>query len=261
MLDNIARETDAGNDLPSGTSVFPTQENIAEVGASSGGSQDSFQQIKNACAECKAYGGGEGFFGRKFDDRVLRLLLPGYKGLLLVADDPDRLAVVVRHSEVKTTKATLKNPALIFVKMGAKPHGTAQDKLCSNWADILNKARAERISVEEFVPWVMKRDALRQRLGVANKRPKPTTTQDLNQLQLRLTGADGPIDEILQLPPAVHATLLDALKKPGLQSERVQRLGRSLLTLADELKLVEGESSSSPDQVKAHEATAEVVDV
>lgn len=236
MFDSVTTEADAASDRRSGTSVFPAQENIAKVDTSGEASLDGFQQIKNACAECKAYGGGEGFFGRKFDDRVLRLLLPAYKGLVLVADDPDRLAVAVRHSDLKTTKATLKNPALIFVKMGARPQDTAQDKLCSSWAEILNEARTAKVSVEGFVAWVKERSARRERPGTADKRAAPMGTQDANQLKLRLTGADGPIDEILVLPPAVYSALTEAMTAPVPRSERVQRLADSLHAFASELK-------------------------
>lgn len=233
MFNPIVPQQAEGGAPPTESPVFPPTENIGETETSPLGRPATIEQIKSACAECRAFGGGEGFFGRKFEDRVLHLLLPAYKGLVLVADDPDRLTVAVRHSGLKTTKATLKNPALIFVKMGARPRDTAQDKLCSSWAEILNEAHAEPVAVEDFVAWVKQR---KERRSTADKSPEPKGTQDPPQLKLRLTGADGPIDQILELPLAVHAALAEALKAPGPRSERVQLVANSLLAFAGELK-------------------------
>lgn len=244
MLDIISTTSAPGDKLPDMLD-FPPTENSNGTVASNLGHPASIEDIKAACAECAAYNGGEGFFGREWDGRVERLLKPAYTGLVLVADDPDRLAIAVRHSKVETTKATLKNPALIFVKMTARPNDKAQMKLCSGWAEILNEARAENVSVEGFVAWVKERNERRQRPGMANKRLEPNGAQDLNQLKLRLTGPDGCIHEILVLTPAVHVALTEALKAPGPRSERVQQVANSLHAFADELKAKEASMNGS----------------
>jgi len=263
MMNDTMSPRAAEDDPPAETNVFRPAENSGETEVSLTSRPATIEEIKAACAECQAYGGGDGFFGRQWDDRLMGLLLPSYKLLKLVADDSDRLGIAISQSGVKTTRATCKNQALICINIAAQPSDTAQRKLCSGWAQILNEARTANVPIEGFVAWVKGRNEHRQTSSLANKPAKSKGLQDPNQLQLRLTGADGPIDEVLPLPPAAHATLLDALTAPGSQSERVQRLGHSLLMLADELALTAAVVPTSPSEVDAeiNNAVTETADV
>lgn len=260
MIDVIVPERAAENAPPTETAVFPPTENIGGTETSPPGRPATIEEIKAACAECQAYGNGEGFFGNQWNDRVVGVLLPSYKLLTLVADDPDRLGIAMSQSGVKTTKATLKNPSLICINIAAQPHDTAQRKLCSGWAQILNEARASNVSVERFVAWVGERSERRQPCSSENKSAEPKSTQDPNQLKLCLIGADGPIDEILVLSPATHAALTDALTAPGPRSERVQLVATSLQALADELKANEASVMAGID-LAANKVLTEATDV
>lgn len=183
--------------------------------------------------------------------------------LCLVGNDPLRLGVATAQAELKTTKATEKNPPLICLYITAQPRDTTQRKLCSGWAQILNEARALPVPVDSFAEWVKTRDKKRAPSGAAIKCTEPSGTAGANQLKLRLTGADGSATEILALPPLVHGELLDVLTTPCPQSERVQRLAKSLLVLADELKMAEeGTMGQSPSasQPDASLTTMEAVD-
>ncbi|TXM94968.1 hypothetical protein [Methylobacterium sp. WL116] len=264
MFSNITPIQEAEGDPPVPPEVFLSPENISQAIPFNNNRQATIEEIKTACAECQAYNGGEGFFARQWDDRVWELLVPSYKLLCLVGNDAVRLGIAISQSGLKTTKATLKNEALICVNITAQPHDTAQRKLCSSWAQILNEARSVPVSVEGFAVWVKTRSKQQSSSPAARKCTEPSGTASTNQLKLRLTGSDGPVDEILALPPLVHAELLDVLTTPCPQSERVQRVAKSLMALADQLKAAEERATvpsplaSEPD---ASLASPEVADV
>lgn len=225
---------------------------------------DIIEEIRTACHECKSFGNGDGFFGSQWHERLLELLHPSYKVRLLIADDPARLAVVIHLSGMKTTKASRKNASLICIGITAQPQDIAQRKLCSSWAEILNEAYAEHISLKGFVEWVKSRNKRRPRADTVSNAAEPRSTAEENpsQLKLRLTGADGRRDEILSLPSSVHAELLDAMRAPCSQSERVERMAMSLLTLAEELKTAEKATAplTSTAEPEVSTVTAEAAD-
>lgn len=263
MLDS-ATQTPVAEEAPTAeTAVFAPDENFDKLNQTPNVKADIIEEIRAACRECKSYGNGEGHFGNEWHERLLELLHPSYKVRLLIADDPDRLAIVIRMSGVKTTKASRKNASLICVAVTARPQDTPQRKLCSSWAEILNEAYAKGISLEEFVEWVKSRNKRRTDANTASTPTEPrSVTENKIQPKLRLTGVDGRRDEILSLPSSVHAELLDAMRAPCAQSERVERMAMSLLTLAEELKTAEKASAplTSTAAPEASAATEEVVD-
>ena len=224
--------------------------------------------INEAYAACRAVGGDDGFFGDSWKRRVNELLLPSYGLLLLTHDKPAQLARVARLGGIKTTRATEKNPALIAIKLGARPGDTHEEKLCSDWSTVLRCAQAQQIAVEAFLGWVAnttvaecKREVAAQRraaklaAGAAPRaRAGAPASENLSssdsgapRLVLRLLGADGPAEEAVELPEVVYPTLLAALTEPGARSVLVERLGKSLLLLADELRMAESDAAQAAE--------------
>ncbi|MET7244398.1 hypothetical protein ABZT49_13590 [Methylobacterium sp. EM32] len=224
--------------------------------------------INEACAACQAIGGDDGFFGDSWKRRVNELLLPSYGLHLLIHNDPDQIVRVAREGSIKTTKATEKNSALIAIKLAARPDDTHEEKLCSDWATVLLFAQSEQITVEGFPAWVenvtvaeCKREVAAQRRAAklaAGTAPRAraeapaseglgSSDSEAPRLELRLLGADGPAEEAVELPEVVYPTLLAALTEPGARSVLVERLWRSLLLLADELRMAESDAAQAAE--------------
>lgn len=255
MFNNTTLGLATEDDPSPGSSVFLPSENFSAADTPDVGRLVTFEDIKAACAECKAYGGGEGFFGRQWNDRLVNLLLPSYKTLRLVGDDPHLLAYLISQSGVDATKRTRKNPALVCVKITARPRDTAQMKLCSTWAVILNEADAANISVEGFAEWVKTKFERRPRSEKTEKRAEASRTEETSQSKL---GA-----ETLSLLASIHSEVRDVVKMPGSDIERLQWVIASLQARLDDLKAIqEGPNASLPLQTEAEvsPATSEVAD-
>ncbi|GAB6843691.1 hypothetical protein HNR00_001217 [Methylorubrum rhodinum] len=237
MLNNTMPEPASVDEALGALPVFQSAENLDKTKPTPVIELGIEEEIKAACEECAAYNNGEGFFGNQWADRVLGLMLPSYKLLTLVGNDPELLDIAIKRSEVETTAATRKNPALVILKIAARPTDTAERKLCSGWAKILNEALTSKIPVEQFVEWT--KEPKEPGSKETNKRDGQKKEVKPNQLTLRLSGTEKRVEEIFPLPVAMYPTLVAALTTSGPQSERVLRLGQSFLRLAKDLEKAE----------------------
>lgn len=280
---------DRGNDGPS-PAPFVSTENLSDPAirdllSETVSNVARNSQVDAAYAACRAIGGGQGFF-RNWKEKLDELLLPTYRLLCEVHNDPGQIARIAAESDIEPTKAARRNPALICMTIGARPTNTDQRKLCSDWSMLLRSALAESTPVEGFVAFVERtsiRDckaaiakqkrAAKLAAGLPSVEPRSSSPavaepdhareEGSPRLELRLHGVDGTTGETVELPASIHGTVMDALTTPGSQIERLERLAASLQALARELTLGTGTGDPRPDggEPEVDEATAEASDV
>lgn len=211
--------------------------------------------IDEAFDACRAVGGGEGAFGNAWTERLTELVQPAYRLLGLTHDKPAELARLACLANIRFTEATKKNPALLCVKLAARPKDTDQDKVCSEWSTLLRCALAQNISPNSFIAWVgttTVRDckAAIARENAAARAAAGQAPRKRGRAQLEGAPADGgapATGELGDMLTSIQTAVLDALTAPGSEAERRERVVASLRSLADSLassKVIEAGSGS-----------------
>lgn len=213
----------------------------------------SMTPIDAAYDACRAVGGGLGLSGNRWMERLLEVVQPGYWLFYLTHDKPAELARLARLAAIRFTAATEKNPALLCVKLAARPKDADQDRLCSEWSTLLRCALAQNIAPDDFVAWVKTTTVRECKAMIARENAAARAKSGLPQRKRSRAQPDGtPVDGVAaatgdlgDMLTLIQTAVLDALTAPGSDAERRERAAASLRSFADSLasgKMIDAES-------------------
>lgn len=210
--------------------------------------------IDEAFTACRAVGGGGGAFDNAWMGRLHEVVEPSNRLFHLTHDKPAELARLAHLAEIRFTAATEKNPALLCIKLAARPKDTDQDKVCSEWSTLLRCALAQNISPDDFIDWVgtttvreCKAIIARENAAARAKSGQPQRKRSRAQPDgTPVDGVAAPNGDLGDMLTLIQTAVLDALTAPGSDAERRERAAASLRSFADSLasgKMIEADDT------------------